>query len=77
MLPSKLPSAWTLVELLKRPGEQDPRVQAQPLQPGGCAQDDHRLANTARGTLLLGVEDGSRHVQGCAMRSMRRSVWPI
>jgi ATP-dependent DNA helicase RecG len=45
-------------------GGQDARVQARSFRPDGALRTIVAFANTAGGTLLLGVEDRSRHVRG-------------
>lgn len=53
-----------LVEVLKRPEGKTLEFKRDLSTPAGALKTIVAFANTAGGTLLLGVEDGSRHVRG-------------
>ena len=53
-----------LVELLKRPEGKTLEFKRDLSSPDGAVKTIVAFANTAGGTLLIGVEDGSRHVRG-------------
>jgi predicted HTH transcriptional regulator len=59
-----------VVELLKRPEGKTLEFKRDLSTPDGVLKTIVAFANTAGGTLLLGVEDKSRHVRGRA-RSAR------
>jgi len=59
-----LPSVLDLVEILKRPEGKTLEFKRDLSSPGGVLKTIVAFANTAGGTLLIGVEDGSRHVRG-------------
>ena len=53
-----------LIELLKRPEGKTLEFKRDLSTPEGALKTIVAFANTAGGTLLLGVEDGTRHVRG-------------
>ena len=53
-----------LVEILKRPEGKTLEFKRDLSSPDGALKTIVAFANTAGGTLLIGVEDGSRHVRG-------------
>ena len=59
-----------LVETLKRPEGKTLEFKRDLSSPEGVLKTIVAFSNTAGGTLLIGVEDGSRHVRGAA------TVWP-
>ena len=59
-----LPSAMDLVEILKRPEGKTLEFKRDLSSPDGALKTIVAFANTAGGTLLVGVEDRSRHVRG-------------
>jgi ATP-dependent DNA helicase RecG len=59
-----LPSAMDLVEILKRPEGKTLEFKRDLSSPDGALKSIVAFANTAGGTLLVGVEDRSRHVRG-------------
>jgi ATP-dependent DNA helicase RecG len=65
-LPSGLPSPLDLVELLRRPEGKTLEFKREVSAPDGALRTVVAFANTAGGTLLIGVEDRSGHVRGVA-----------
>jgi predicted HTH transcriptional regulator len=59
-----LPSVLDLVEILKRPEGKTLEFKRDLSSPDGALKTIVAFANTAGGTLLVGVEDRSRHVRG-------------
>ena len=59
-----LPSVVDLVEMLKRPEGKTLEFKRDLSSPDGALKTIVAFANTAGGTLLVGVEDRSRHVRG-------------
>jgi predicted HTH transcriptional regulator len=59
-----LPSVLDLVEILKRPEGKTLECKRDLSSPDGALKTIVAFANTAGGTLLVGVEDRSRHVRG-------------
>jgi predicted HTH transcriptional regulator len=59
-----LPSVLDLVEILKRPEGKTLEFKRDLSSPDGALKSIVAFANTAGGTLLVGVEDRSRHVRG-------------
>jgi len=55
-----------LVEILKRPEGKTPELERDLSSPDGALKTIVAFANTAGGTLLVGVEDRSHHVRGVA-----------
>jgi len=55
-----------LIELLKRPEGKTLELKRDLSSPQGVLKTIVAFANTAGGTLLIGVEDGGRHVRGVA-----------
>jgi ATP-dependent DNA helicase RecG len=53
-----------LLELLKQPEGKTLEFKRELIAPGGALRTLVAFANTAGGTLLIGVEDGTRHVRG-------------
>jgi len=65
-LPSRVPSMTELEELLKRPEGKTLEFKRDLSSPDGALKTIVAFANTAGGTLLIGVEDRSRRVRGIA-----------
>lgn len=59
-----IPSIVDLVELLKRPEGKTLEFKRELASPDGVLKTIVAFANTAGGTLLVGVEDGTGHVRG-------------
>ncbi len=64
VLPDMLPSIVHLVEILRRREEKTLEFKRDLSSPGGALKTIVAFANTAGGTLLVGVEDRTRHVRG-------------
>lgn len=65
-LPSIVPSVADLEDILKRPEGKTLEFKRDLSSPDGALKTIVAFANTAGGTLLVGVEDRTRHVRGVA-----------
>jgi predicted HTH transcriptional regulator len=65
--------ATDLLELLKRPEGKTLEFKRDVSSPEGIARTVIAFANTAGGTILIGVEDGTRRVHGVRIHSQPRS----
>ena len=63
-----------LTELLKRPEGKTIEFKRDLSSTAGVLRTVVAFANTAGGTVLIGVEDGTRHVRGVADPSLWRSA---
>ena len=61
-----LPSMMDFVEILKRPEAKTLEFKRDLSSPDGALKTSVAFANTAGGTLLVGVEDRSRHIRSAA-----------